>query len=79
MSKGSVGLIIKRIGKVIKIWDEVLFKLRMPFDGMVTMKKILFYYSHCMDTYIDVVVEVIEVHISVAFDFYLDEDFIEFW
>ena len=34
---------------------------------------------HYIDTHFDVIVEVLEVHISVAFDICLDEDFIEFW
>ena len=41
LSKGSVGLSIPRILRVIPIWDEVLFKLRVSFDGLVSIKKVL--------------------------------------
>ena len=50
----------------------------MYFDGLVTRNKVLSEYSHCIETHIDVVVEVIEVNNSVSFEFYLDEEFIEF-
>ena len=46
---------------------------------MIIRKNILSYYSHCIETHPGVVVEVLEAHISVAFDFCLDEEFIEFW
>ena len=78
MSKGSVGLIIPIIGRVITMWDEVLFKLGVYFDGLVRRKKVFYYYCHRIETHLYVVVEVLEVHISVAFDFYIDEYFIEF-
>ena len=61
------------------IWDEVFFELIVPFDRLVSMKKILWGSSHHIETHIDMFVEVIEVHISVSFEFYLDEEFIEFW
>ena len=79
MSKGSVYLNISRIGRVITIWDEVLFKTRVSFDGLLTRKKVLSEFSHLIDTHLDVVVEVIETQISVSFEFCLDEEFIEFW
>ena len=55
------------------IWDELFCKLRVSFDGLVTSKKVLSESSHIIDTYIDVVVEVLEVHISVSFELCLDE------
>ena len=64
---------------VTMIWDEVFFELIVPFDRLVSMKKILWGSSHHIETHIDMFVEVIEVHISVSFEFYLDEEFIEFW
>ena len=51
----------------------------MSFDGLVSRKKVLLESSHCIYTHISVVVEVLEVHSSVNFEFYIDEDLIEFW
>ena len=73
MSKGGVGLCIPRIGRVTTIRDEVFFKLRVSFYGMVIRKKFLSESSHCIDTHCDVVLEVLEVQSSVAFDLFLDE------
>ena len=36
VSKGSVGMIISKTGRVITIWDEVFFKLRVYFYGLVS-------------------------------------------
>ena len=44
---------------------------------MASSKNFLSERSHCIDTNIDVVVEVIEVQISVVFELCLDKDFIE--
>ena len=79
MSKGVVGLSIARIGRTITIWDEVLFKLRVYFDVMVIRKKVISDSNNRIETYLYVVVEVLEVQSSVAFEFCLDEEFIEFW
>ena len=78
MSKGVLDLSITRIGRVITIWDKVFFKLRVSFDGLVSSKKVLLESSHRIETHLDVVAEVLEVQSSVDFEFYLDEDFIEF-
>ena len=67
------------IGRVITIWDKLFFKLKVSFDALVTRKKVLLESSHCIDTYLDVVIEVIDVHSSVSFELCLDEEFIEFW
>ena len=40
VSKGSVNMKIPIIGRVIMICDEVLYKLRVSFDGMVTSKNV---------------------------------------
>ena len=61
------------------IWDEVFCKLRVYFDGLVTMKEVFSESSHRIETHLDVVVEVLEIQSSVSFDFCLDEDIIEFW
>ena len=79
MSNGSVCLKITRIGRVITIWYEVFFKIRVSFYGLVRRNKVFLESSHHIKTYIDVVVEVIEVQSSVSFEFCLDEEFIEFW
>ena len=72
MSKGSVYLDITVIGRVITIWDEVFCKLRVSIDGLVTSKKVFSESNHRIETHIDVVVEVLEVHRSVSFDYFLD-------
>ena len=79
MSKEREYLNISIIGRVITIWDEVSCKLRVPFDGLVIRKKFFLEFSLRIKTHLDVVVEVIEVHSSVTFEFYLDDDLIEFW
>ena len=38
------------------IWDEVLFKVRVSFDGLVSRNKVFSESIHLIDTYIDVVV-----------------------
>ena len=76
---GSLGLCNPRIVRVIMIWDKVLFKLRMYFDGMVIRNKVFWDYSHRIETHLDVVVEVLEVHTSASFELCLYEDFIQFW
>ena len=69
---------ISRIERLITIGDEVLFKARVSCDGMLS-RKVFSESSHHIETYINVVVEVIEFCISVAFEFCLDEEFIEYW
>ena len=76
MSKVSVYLDIPGIGRVIKIWDEVFCKLRVSFDGLVTSKEELLESSYRIEAHLDVVVEVFDIHSSVSFEFYLDEDLI---
>ena len=38
--KGSVGLFITRIVRVITNWDKVFLKLEVNFDGLVSRKKV---------------------------------------
>ena len=76
VSKGILGLRIPIIGRVITIWGEVFFKIIVSLYKLVIRKKLFSDYSHCIEKYLDVVIEVLEVHSSVAFDFYLDEKFI---
>ena len=76
---GIVCLSFPRIGRVITIWNELLFKLRVHFDGLVIRKEILSQYSHRIDTHIYAVIEIIEAQSSVSFKFCFDDEFIEFW
>ena len=55
------------------IWDEVFWKLRLSFDGLVTSKEVLLESIHCIETHTEVFVEVIEIQSSVSFEFCLDE------
>ena len=67
---------IQIIGRVIIIWDEVFLKLIVSVDGMVIRKKVLLGSIHHIETHLDVVVEVLEVNISVASELCLDVEFI---
>ena len=49
------------IVRVINIWYEVFFKLRVYFDGMIRSKKVFSKYSHRIETHIGVVLEVLEL------------------
>ena len=53
-----------------------IFQNQSVFDGLVIRKKVLLKSSHRIETHINVVVEVLEVQISAAFEFYIDEEFI---
>ena len=61
---------------VIAIWDELLFKLRVYFYGLVTRKEVFSEYIHRIEAHIDVVIEVLDIQISVSFEFCLDEELI---
>ena len=64
---------------MITIWDEVLFKLRVPFDGLIIIKEVFFESIHRIEKHLDVVKEGLEIQSSVYFEFCLDEELIEFW
>ena len=70
---------IPGIGRVIAIWEEILFKLRVSFDRLVIRKEVFYECIHRIETHIDVVKEVLEIQISISFELCLDEDLIEFW
>ena len=55
------------------IGDNVLLKLRVHFDVLVIGKKVFLESSHRIETRLDVVVKVLEVQSSVAFELFLDE------
>ena len=57
--KLSVVLNIPIIGRLITIWDEVLFKLMVYFDGLVIRNNFFSEVSHRIETHIDAVVEVL--------------------
>ena len=77
--KGSVYLEIPGIGRMIEIWGEVFFKMRVSFDVLVISKEFISESSHCIETHLDVVKEVLEISNIVSFELYLDEELIEFW
>ena len=79
MSKGSLYLDIPGIGRVILIWYEVFFKLRVSLGVLVTRKEFFSDYSHRIEAHLDVVIEVLDIQISVSFDLCLDEELIEYW
>ena len=65
----EVYLDIPGIGRVIAIWDEVFFKLRVSFDGLVTRKKVLSESSHRIDAHLIVIIEALEINSSFSFEF----------
>ena len=79
MSNGSVYLDIPGIGRVIAIWDELLFKIRVPFDRLVIREDVFSDSSQGIETHLDVVKEVLEIQSSVSFELCLDEELIELW
>ena len=79
MSKGSVYLYIPVIRRGITIWDEVFYKLRVSSYGMVIRKEVFSESSHRIETHLYVIVEVLEIYISVSFELCLDEELVEFW
>ena len=64
---------------MIAIKEKVFFKLRVSFDGLVIRKKVFSESSHPIERHLDVVKEVLGIHISVSFEFCLDEELIESW
>ena len=64
---------------MLAIWDEVLFKLRVSFDGLVIRKEVFSESSHHIEIHLDVVKEILEIQSSVSFEFCLDEELMEFW
>ena len=64
---------------MIATCDEVLFKLRVSFDGLVTRKEVFSESSHHIEAHLDVFIEVLYIQSSVSFELYIDEELIEFW
>ena len=67
------------IRRVIAIWDEVFFKTRVSFYGLAIRKEVFSESSHYTETHLDAFKENIEIQSSASFEFYIDEDIIEFW
>ena len=61
---------------MIAIWEKLFFKLRVSFDGLIIRKEVFSESSHRIDTYIDVVKEVLDVQSSVSFELCLNEELI---
>ena len=57
----------------------MLVKLGVSFDGILISKDFLLESIQCIETHLDVVVEVLEVQSGVSFDFCIDDEFVEFW
>ena len=64
---------------MIAIWDKLIFKIRVSFDGLVIRKEIFSESSHRIYTHLDFVIEILEIQISVSFELCIDEELIEFW
>ena len=74
---GSVYLNIPNIRRVVTIWNELLCKIIVYVYGLVSRKKVFSESIHCIETHIDVVVEVLKVQSTVSFELCLDKEFIE--
>ena len=61
---------------MITIWDKLFFKIRVSFDVPVIRKEVFSDSSHRIGTHLDVVKEILEIHISVSFEFCIDEELI---
>ena len=61
---------------MIEIWDKSFYKIRVYCDGQVIRKKVYLESSCRIERHIDVVIEVLEIHSSLSFELYLDEDLI---
>ena len=72
-------MVIPVVGRVIAIWDKVLFKIRVSFGGLVIRKEFFSNYSHRIERHLDVIKEILDIKSSVYFEFCLDEELIEFW
>ena len=79
MSKGGVYLEISGVGDLILFWDKAFFKLGVSFDGQVVRKKVYLESIHPIERHLEVVIEVLDIQSSVSFEFFLDEELIEFW
>ena len=62
---------ITGIVKVRAILNKLFFKIIVSFDVLATRKEVLSGSGHRMETHLDVVVEIIEVPISVSFSYIL--------
>ena len=58
---------------------QIFFKIRVSFFGLVSKNKVFLEFSHFIERHIDVVLEVLDSHISITCELCIYEDFIEFW
>ena len=54
--------------RLITIWYEVFFKLRVSFDGLVTRNEVFSESIHRIEALLDVVVEILEIQSSFSFE-----------
>ena len=52
VAKVIVDVCIPRLWTMRKIWDDVLVKLRVSFDVLVSIKKVLSECCHCIYTHV---------------------------
>ena len=67
VSKVMLCMFITGIVRVRTIWHKILLKLEVSFDGIVSRKEVISDSSHYIETHIDVIIEILEVQISVSF------------
>ena len=56
---------------------KIFVKIGVFFDGLIRRKEVFSKSIHCIEKNIDVVVEIIEAHISVSFELYHHEKYID--
>ena len=49
---------ITGIGRVIEIWDDVFFNIRVYFYGMVTRKEVFSRSNYLIESHLDVVIDI---------------------
>ena len=64
---------------MVTIWDEVFYKLRVSFDGLVTREEVFSESCHRIEAYLDLVVKFLDINSSLSFQIGIVEDFIYFW
>ena len=72
-------MFISIILRVRTISHEAFLKIGVSFDGMLRKKEVFSESSHHIEKHLDVVVEIIEVQVSVSFYLCIGEEIMEFW
>ena len=78
LTQGSVRTTITRVVSLPTVWYKMFMKLGVTFIFYFAGKR-LSHIFHWIDAYLDVIVKVIEVKISVSFQLGTEEDLAEFW